>query len=208
MHFLDLGLAVAELIEPLRRPRSAPAGIDDEVGGHLDYRLAGLLDAHTLHDAVLHQQSLHARAVDDAHVRKPLDAAANRDLEQRPAQQQAIEPARELRLVVAVLKPAHVADDVAGHGAGLEQVLLERRKERLQPAQAAREQPVPVMALRHAAAIGDRRRQGVTVEDRDTIEVRAEHARGQQAADARADDDGVVAVEASGRGPWGKNRVH
>ena len=65
-----------------------------------------------------------------------------------------------------------------------------------------------VIALRHAAAIGDRRRQGVTVEDRDTIEVRAEHARGQQAADARADDDGVVAVEASGRGPWGENCVH
>ena len=55
MHFLDLGLAVAELVEPLRRPRSAPAGIDDEVGGHLDIRLAGLLDAHTLHDAVLDQ---------------------------------------------------------------------------------------------------------------------------------------------------------
>ena len=107
-----------------------------------------------------------------------------------------------------MLKPAHVADDVAGHGAGLDQVLLERRKERLQPAQPAREQPVPVIALRHAAAIVDRRRQGVTVEDRDTIEVRAEHARGQQAADARADDDGVVAVEASGRGPWGENCVH
>ena len=38
-----------------------------------------------------------------------------------------------------------------------------------------------VVALRHPAAILDGRRQGVTVEDRDTIEVSAEHTRGQQA---------------------------
>ena len=66
-----------------------------------------------------------------------------------------------------------------------------------------------MVALRHRAAILDGQRQGVTVEDRDTIEVSAEHARGHQAADAGADDDGVVAVKASGGDAGGgKNLVH
>ena len=141
--------------------------------------------------------------VDDAHVRQLLDAAAHGDLEERPAQEHAFEPALEPRLVVAVLKPAQVADDVARHGAGVDEVAVDRRKERRQAAQPAREQAVAVVALRHRTAILDGRRQGVTVEDRDTIEVSAQHARGQQPADAGADDDGVVAVETSGRGNYG-----
>ena len=78
----------------------------------------------------------------------------------------------------------------------------------VEAAQAAREQAVAVVALRHRAAILDGRRQGVTVEDRDTIEVSAQHPRGQKPADAGADDDGVVAVETSGRGAWRELLVH
>ena len=38
---------------------------------------------------------------------------------------------------------------------------------------------------------------GVTVVDRDAIEVGREHARGDQPCDAAADDNGVVAVESA-----------
>ena len=61
------------------------------------------------------------------------DAAAERALEQRPAEQHAVEPALELRLVVAVLEPADAADDVAWHGAGVEQVALEPGKSVFRP---------------------------------------------------------------------------
>ena len=105
-----------------------------------------------------------------------------------------------------MLEPADAADDVAGDGAGVEQVALEPGEKRHEAAQAARQQSMTVMPLRHCAAVGDAGRQGVTIQDRDAIEVRAEHPRGQKPADARADDDGMVAVETTGEDREGRPR--
>ena len=85
-----------------------------------------------LNIALLHDEGRRARVVENPHIRQPQNLPAQRPLEQRPAQQQPFEPTGESRLVVAVLKPAEVADDVARHGAGLEQISVDRRKERLQ----------------------------------------------------------------------------
>jgi hypothetical protein len=54
---------------------------------------------------------------------------------------------------------------------------------------------VTVAALRHTAAIDELVRQGVTVVDRDAIEVSGEHARGDEARHAAAYDNGVVTVK-------------
>ena len=154
--------------------------------------------ANAANDAILDEERHHARAIQDADVRQLHHAATNRALEQRAAQQQAVEPALKLRLVVAVLEPANAPDDVAGYRAGVDQVAFEPGEKRHEAAQTARQQSMAVVPLRHSAAIGDAGRQDVTIQDRDAIEVRAEHPRGQKPADARADDDGMVAVETTG----------
>ena len=198
LHLFDIGPSVAEALEPLGRLRCAAAGIDDEIGPEARLRFAQLLCANAANDAILDEECHHARAVQDADVWQLQHAATDRALEERATEQQAIKPALKLRFVVPVLEPAEVADDVAGYGAGVEQVALEPWEQRHQSAQAARQQSVAMMTLRDCAAVGDAGRQGVTIQDRDAIEVRAEHPRGQKPADARADDDGMVAVETTG----------
>ncbi len=59
-------------------------------------------------------------------------------------------------------------------------------------------QTVQVPALGDALPAGGVVRKGVTLEDRYPAKMPGEHASGEQAADARADDDGVPSIEIAG----------
>jgi hypothetical protein len=98
---------------------------------------------------------------------------------------------------VPIPHPRDLSDAVARRRAPHDQRVLEARKETLEPAQSAGEQPTPVAAPRHARAAFDGRGQLVAIET-PRLYRNACSARAAQAADASADDDGVVTVETPG----------
>ena len=155
LHFFNRGPAIPELIEPFWRLRSAPAGVNDEISQHARLGFSQLLHANAAHHPVFDQQSHNPRVIDDMDVRQLQHTTAQRALEQRTAEKDAVEAAAKLRLVVTVLEPADVVDDVARDRADLEEVALEPWKERLQTMEAARQQSMSVMALRNRPAVGN-----------------------------------------------------
>ena len=199
---LLLGRLEPPALQPLRGPRGAARGVYDEV--RLQPPRAAR-SVHAGHDQAGHPLSVLAEgqvedraAVVEHDARRLGHAASDGPLEEHPADRDRGEPAG----AGGVPRRAHVVLHrllgVARRRPGRDEVGGEPREELLHRLAAAGQQPVGVPDLRHAPSGHRSVGQLVAVEDDDLAVRLAQGSRGQQAGDARADDQG--AVDGSGHG--------
>lgn len=199
-HRFLLGPCVAQRLEPSRRARAAPGGVDHEVG--LERLLGAPVGAAQQADASdppaigRAAQARHVAWWREAHSGQGEDPGADAVLEQRAAHADE----RQARVGPGEAVPAEqqtsVGEHVADRDAVRDQVLGQAREQLLERLLSAREQGVDVPRLRCAAPVIRARREIVAVDDGHLAVGIGEHARGEQAGHAAAQHDGVVVVHA------------
>jgi hypothetical protein len=165
---------VPEGDEPCRAAGAPPGRVDDEVG--VDDLLGCAVVArqetcagHPRPGGVGHEAAGVA-PLDDVDVRQRQDAPAHGGLDQRSRRRG--HPLRqgdgdECATVEVQPQASGVADDVRAVG---DEVVGERRPQRLERQQPGRQQRMAVASLRHPAPRGRRGRQDVAFDDRDLLE--------------------------------------
>ncbi len=192
---------VAELGEPLRRPRVAPTGVDDKPRPQLLGRrlLAAARrarpDPKPFHPASVRvrQQAGDVAALEEPDVAERRHPATNTPFQELPTGGENLDAGWEAIRPAAAGQHEHVPwpldrDRACGHP-----LRFEAGEELLEDLEPAGEQGVEVPGLWHPLtelrAVG----KAVAVYDRHAVEAIGKHARGQQPGHAPADDDRLLA---------------
>jgi hypothetical protein len=186
---LDLGRRLeAQRAEPPVGAGAAPRAVDHQ---RRVERLAGV-QFHAGDQLAATRQPGHRDLVVHHHPGQRGHPGAQHRLELRPGHRDHREPGRGDRPAAAQPVRADVRAGLQGGAAEREQLLLEPGEQRGQFAQAADQQDVRVLALRHAAPGNGTVRQGVPFQHGDGRVPPAEHPGGGEAGDAGPDHDGSV----------------
>ncbi len=142
---------------------------------------------------VRRNEALHRAILDGAHIGERQQPAADMAFQHRTRGQQPDHVARHRFQRHAMPDPTDIADDIAASAAGSDHLVGPAGKEVLDHFATACQKSVSVAPLRHALArdVGDR--EMIPLQHRDLIVEVRQRPRGQQAAHAGADDDGVLA---------------
>jgi hypothetical protein len=185
----------AHALQPATQAR-APAGrIHDEVGlEHVrGFDRVARLDTHTAHGSPRRDQRGGLHAIAHAHVRHALKSLAQVPLEQRAAQQQRAELAREVRELSTFVEEAHVLAELTIDRAAREELGDRAREHVVEGLSPTAQQPVRMVALRNAPARLRRQGESIAFQHGHVLEVIAQYARSHEPTHTRAKNDCMLA---------------
>jgi hypothetical protein len=179
--------------------RTPARRIDDEVGGEGALLGAVRSDPHA-RDATVGRgaDQPDGRGVANTHVGEGEDPGSYAILEERPRAQHPAQPERGLPLAVPGEDGADLAGGVQADRSVVDEGLGEPGEQLVENLQSARVQDVDVASLRNAAARAGQADDRIPVDQGDSVVVLGEYPRGQQAGDARAQDEGVGRLRSRG----------
>ena len=178
----------------MKRWRRSSRGVDNQVRRETSRRSASVLEAHPRDPAIVGRgdELRHAHARSELDIRLPFDQAAADTLQRGSRQGELIEPevACGKRIGTRNLE-AHVPAHAHPNGAGLDEIELDAWKQRLELAEAAREEIMRMSRLRRPWARRGPVQQCVAVEHNDLFEMGRDRFRRGEASHPGADDDGL-----------------
>ena len=194
---ISIVVGLAEPVASRKRSVGAarPRGVDDQGRGETSLGSARVLEAHPRDASIVGRGDhlRHARARPEFDIRLPFDPATAYALQGGARQAEKIEAEVALRKRI---ETRNLLSRVAAHaypnGAGLDEIELDARKQTLERAMSAREQPVRMARLRRAGARRGRVGQNVAVEHDDLFEMGRYGFRSGEASHPGANDDGLL----------------